>query len=54
MSVPALTTYNVRRTAMGKLAVERVLQKIAAQDSPTMKTVLYGELVIRDSVRSIK
>ena len=53
ISVPALTTYNVKRTDMGKLAVDRILKKIAEPASPTMKTALYGEMVIRESVRRI-
>lgn len=53
MCVPALTTYNVKRTEMGKLAVERILQKVEAPLGPTMKMSIYGELVIRDSVREL-
>ena len=52
MCVPALTTYNVKRTEMGRLAVERLLQKIESPMEPTVKISIHGELLVRDSVRA--
>lgn len=50
---PALTTYNVRRTQLGELAVKRLLEKIADPFGYTTKTSIYGDLIIRDSVKRI-
>lgn len=53
MCIPALSTYHIKRTDMGKLAVERILRKIESPTEPTMKMAIHGELVIRDSVKKL-
>lgn len=52
-NVPALTTYNVKRTEMGKLAVERILEKIESPLGHTMRVTIHGEVIVRDSVEKL-
>lgn len=47
---PNLTTYDVKRTEMGRLAVERLLQKIESPLKSTYKISIHGDIVVRDSV----
>ena len=53
MCVPALTTYNVKRAEMGRIAVERLLQKIESPMEPTIKISIHGDVIVRDSVRHL-
>lgn len=48
-----LTTYNVKRTLLGKTAVNRILEKIEDPLSCTMKICIPGNLIVRNSVRKL-
>ena len=52
-NVPALTTYNVKRTEMGRLAVERILEKIESSVGYTTRIALHGEVIAIDSVKEL-
>lgn len=47
---PALTTFKVDVTGMGKAAVEMLFKKMAGEKTPMVQRIL-GELVVRSSVR---
>lgn len=51
---PALTTYNVHRTQLGEFAVKRLISKIADPYVSATKISIYGDLIIRDSVKCLK
>lgn len=50
---PLLTTYNVKRTLMGKIAVHRLLEKIENPLGYTTKTCIHGNLILRNSVKKL-
>ncbi len=53
MLVPALTTVNVHRRAMGRRAVEMLLDSITGKHQEPACLRLYTTLIERDSVTSI-
>lgn len=50
LSNPALTTFHVDVEAMGRAAVSQLLRKIRRRQYVKGRTIINGELVIRDSV----
>lgn len=46
---PQLTTYKVNVQAMGRHAVEQLIQKIGGSDIPRSNTVVCGQIIIRES-----
>jgi len=46
---PALTTFHMPRQDMGVIAMRKLHYLIAADRQPPAKTVLYGELIVRES-----
>jgi LacI family transcriptional regulator/LacI family purine nucleotide synthesis repressor len=50
--VPALTTFKVKREIMGREAVDRLVKKID-EGGDKLKLAIYGELVVRNSVKKI-
>jgi len=48
-SHPPLTTFHMPRQDMGVIAMRKLHHLIAADRQPPAKTVLYGELVVRES-----
>jgi len=51
---PGLTTINVRKKIIGKKATDILVERINCQEPlPPTKTLVSGELVIRDSVKKI-
>lgn len=49
MTVPALTTLYISRSAMGILAVDTLRNRVKHPDWPTMRIRIDGRLVVRDS-----
>ncbi len=52
--VPHLTTINVDKENMGRLAVKRLYDLINSQEFSVAKITIYGTLVARNSVKKIK
>ena len=50
VSSPALTTVHVQRKQIGKLAVEQLLKIKKDKKNKPVKTLITGNLIIRDSV----
>lgn len=50
---PALTTLKVKREAMGKEAVDFFIRKIGNNDGEKKKISIYGEMILRNSAKSI-
>jgi len=48
-SHPPLTTFHMPRHEMGVIAMRKLHNLIAADRQPPAKTVLYGDLIVRDS-----
>ncbi len=46
---PPLTTYNIPRQEMGVLAMQRLHRLIAGEPEIAVKSVIYGELIVRES-----
>jgi len=46
---PALTSYNMPRAAMGQLAMQKLHHLIKGEFEAPVKSVIYGELVVRES-----
>jgi len=49
---PPLTTINVDKKAMGKITIDRLIQKIDNKSANFLKTELAVSLIKRDSVRN--
>ncbi len=54
MTMPALTTMNISRSAMGELAVDTLRRRIKYPDWPTMRVRLAGRLVVRGSTQPMR
>lgn len=52
--LPALTTVHVPKEAMGRRAVEKLLERLIKEDTPLEKIMLSGDVVFRDSTAGIK
>ena len=50
VSSPALTTVHVQRNQIGKLAVEKLLKMKKDRKIKSAKTLITGNLIVRDSV----
>jgi len=48
-SHPSLTTFNMPRHEMGVVAMRKLHYLIAADRQPPAKTILYGDLIVRES-----
>jgi LacI family transcriptional regulator len=46
---PPLTTYHIPRHEMGALAMQKLHRVIAGEPEIAVKSVVYGELVVRES-----
>lgn len=46
---PPLTTYNIPRRTMGVLAMQKLHRIIAGEPEIAVKSVVYGELIVRKS-----
>ncbi len=53
ISSPLLTTYRVNIKAMAATAIRLLIKKINHEPHETGKTIIYGELIIRDTVKKI-
>jgi DNA-binding LacI/PurR family transcriptional regulator len=50
---PPLTTINIDKKVMGKITIERLIQKIQRESSNFLKTELGVTLVVRESVKNL-
>ena len=50
---PALTTYNIPKEEMGVLAVRRLHRIISGDRDIPVKSIVYGDLIIRESCKSV-
>lgn len=51
--LPALTTVHVPKEAMGRRAVEKLLERLIKGDAPMEKIMLAGDVVFRDSTAAV-
>lgn len=50
---PALTTVHVAKEAMGRKAVDQLLQRIDKKEAPLEKVLLLGEVIYRESIAAV-
>ena len=53
-NLPALTTVHVPKEAMGRRAVEKLLERLIKRDEPLEKIMLAGDVIFRDSTAAVK
>ena len=51
VTMPALTTMRISRSAMGMLAVDMIRKRIKYPDWPGMHMLIGGKLIVRNSTR---
>ena len=51
---PPLTTVNIPKYEMGVLAFQKLHRLIEGQDTIPVKTVVYGELIVRESCGGVR
>ncbi|MBB3109979.1 LacI family transcriptional regulator [Paenibacillus phyllosphaerae] len=49
---PAVSTVNVPKEELGRRAVETLLRRLSNPDVPIEKVLLYGDLIVRESVQA--
>jgi LacI family transcriptional regulator len=51
---PALTTVRADPVGVGRTAVRKLIERVKFPNLPTNQTLLYTELIERDSVRNLR